>query len=209
MSNTSSNSRHQANQPQQVFENDVDCVDIAARVAMVNFFNSPNMLQNFTEHTRTIKLYPRPVVAVQINSFLQSRPRCSPFLSKFIRTQAVEYYAEYVLCPKNVAFLRVQTGVHAPHIVGDKVKWFGQTLQSVNYKVWNGCNKQFLGQLLSKQTGRCYSPSQMILNQELDYSSDEELSSSSSCSSLTNFANDFLQSEISSATSKSIFILFN
>lgn len=199
MSNTGANSR-QTGGSQQTFENDVDCVDIAARVAMVNFFNSPNILQNFTEHTRTIKLYPRPVVAVQINSFLQSRPKCSPFLSKFIRTQAVEYYAEYVLSPRNVAFLRVQTGVCAPQIVGDKVKFFSQTLQPLSFRVWEGCRRSFLVELLSKQSGRCYSPSQMVLNQDEDYSSDEEMSSSSSCSSLTNFANDFLQSEISTST---------
>ena len=56
-----------------IFGNDVDSVDVATRVAMVRFFNSPFLLANFTEHTRTIKLYPRPVVAFQINSFLQSR----------------------------------------------------------------------------------------------------------------------------------------
>lgn len=204
MSNTGASGR-QPGSSQQTFENDVDCVDIAARVAMVNFFNSANILANFTEHTRTIKLYPRPVVAVQINSFLQSRPKCSPFLSKFIRTQAVEYYAEYVLSPRNVAFLRVQTGVCAPQIVGDKVKFFSQTLQPANFRVWEGCKRQFLAELLSKQTGRCYSPSQTILDQADDYSSDEEMSSSSSCSSLTNFANDFLQSEISTSTTSKCF----
>ena len=116
----------------------------------------------YLKHTRTIKLYPRPVVAVQINSFLQSRPKCSQFLSKFIRTQAVEYYAEYVLCPRNVAFLRVQTGVKDPNIVGDKVKWFSKTLQPLNFKVWHGCSRQFLVQLLNKQNGRCFSPSQVF-----------------------------------------------
>lgn len=69
MSNNTSAKRGQSfsNQPQQNvqnLENDVDCVDIAARVAMINFFNSPNILANFTEHTRTIKLYPRPVVII-------------------------------------------------------------------------------------------------------------------------------------------------
>ena len=57
MSNTSStnSSRQGANQTQQhIFENDVDCVDIAARVAMVNFFNSQNMLANFTEVSELI-----------------------------------------------------------------------------------------------------------------------------------------------------------
>ena len=56
-----------------VFGNDADSVDIAARVATVKFFNSPNVLANFTEHTRTLRLYPRPVVAFQTSSFLRSR----------------------------------------------------------------------------------------------------------------------------------------
>ena len=56
-----------------VFGNDADSVDIAARVALVKFFNSPNVLANFSEQTRTLRLYPRPVVAFQTNSFLRSR----------------------------------------------------------------------------------------------------------------------------------------
>ena len=56
-----------------MFGNDADCVDVAARVATVKFFNSTNVLANFTEHTRTLRLYPRPVVAFQTNSFLRSR----------------------------------------------------------------------------------------------------------------------------------------
>ena len=56
-----------------VFGNDADSVDIAARAATVKFFNSANVLANFTEHTRTLRLYPRPVVAFQTNSFLRSR----------------------------------------------------------------------------------------------------------------------------------------
>ena len=43
-----------------------DSVDVATRVAMVRFFNSPNILANFAEHTRTLRLYPRPVVAFQV-----------------------------------------------------------------------------------------------------------------------------------------------
>ena len=43
-----------------------DSVDVATRVAMVRFFNSPNVLANFAEHTRTLRLYPRPVVAFQV-----------------------------------------------------------------------------------------------------------------------------------------------
>lgn len=70
-----------------IYGNDVDSVDIATRVAMVRFFNSQNLLANFAEHTRTLRLYPRPVVAFQINSFLRSRPRAGPFLQKFARTQ--------------------------------------------------------------------------------------------------------------------------
>lgn len=53
----------------------------------MRFFNSQNILANFMEHTRTLRLYPRPVVAFQINSFLRSRPRTTSFLNKFARTQ--------------------------------------------------------------------------------------------------------------------------
>ena len=53
----------------------------------VRFFNSPNILGNFTEHTRTLRLYPRPVVAFQMNSFLKSRPLKTMFTSKLARTQ--------------------------------------------------------------------------------------------------------------------------
>lgn len=70
-----------------IYGNDIDSVDIATRVAIVKFFNSQNLLANFTEHTRTLRLYPRPVVAFQINSFLRSRPRTSHFLNRFARTQ--------------------------------------------------------------------------------------------------------------------------
>ena len=72
-----------------IYGNDVDSVDIATRVAMVRFFNSQNLLANFAEHTRTLRLYPRPVVAFQINSFLRSRPRAGPYLHKFARTQVM------------------------------------------------------------------------------------------------------------------------
>lgn len=66
---------------------DIDTVDIATRVAMVKFYNSNSLLLNFNEHTRTIRLFPRPVVAFQISSFLQSRPKASLFLQKFSNTQ--------------------------------------------------------------------------------------------------------------------------
>ncbi|TMW39368.1 hypothetical protein DOY81_015552, partial [Sarcophaga bullata] len=97
-----------------IYGTDVDSVDVATRVAMVRFFNSQNTLANFAEHTRTLRLYPRPVVAFQINSFLRSRPRASTFLNQFAKTQAVEFLAEWSLTPTNVAFLRVQTGVMDP-----------------------------------------------------------------------------------------------
>lgn len=104
---------------------------------MVRFFNSQNTLANFTEHTRTLRLYPRPVVAFQINSFLRSRPRASSFLSKFARTQAVEFLAEWSLTPSNVAFLRVHTGVLDPTQIGDKGKWFAHTLTPIRFSVWD------------------------------------------------------------------------
>ena len=65
-----------------MFGNDVDSVDVAVRVAVVRFLNSAGVLANFTEHTRTLRLYPRPVVAFQSSAFLRSRPAPSQFTSK-------------------------------------------------------------------------------------------------------------------------------
>ncbi|KAH9522625.1 hypothetical protein DERF_006191 [Dermatophagoides farinae] len=106
--------------------------------AMVKFFNSNGILLNFSEYTRTIRLFPRPVVAFQINSFLHSRPKSSVFLTKFVQTQAVEFFAEWSLCPDNVAFIRVQNGVYDPSIIGDKAKWYSHQLDAINFRVCSG-----------------------------------------------------------------------
>lgn len=74
---------------------------------MVRFFNSPNVLQGFQMHTRTLRLFPRPVVAFQCTSFLASRPRRSCFADKLSHTQAVEFYGEWALNPSNLAFQRI------------------------------------------------------------------------------------------------------
>lgn len=115
----------------------VAVLSLAGCDAQVRFFNSQNLLANFTEHTRTLRLYPRPVVAFQINSFLRSRPRNSVFLDRFARTQAVEFLAEWALTPSNVAFLRVHTGVVDPQQIGDKAKWFAHTLEPIHFTVWD------------------------------------------------------------------------
>jgi len=70
-----------------IYGNDVDSVDIATRVAMVRFFNSPNILGNFNEHTRTLRLHPRAVVAFQYSSFVRSRPVKSAFVIRLAKTQ--------------------------------------------------------------------------------------------------------------------------
>ena len=70
-----------------IYGNDIDSVDIATRVAMVRFFNSPNILGNFNEHTRTLRLHPRAVVAFQYNSFIRSRPVKSAFIIRLAKTQ--------------------------------------------------------------------------------------------------------------------------
>ncbi|XP_050064071.1 MAP kinase-activating death domain protein isoform X5 [Aphis gossypii] len=115
---------------------DIDSVDIAIRVAMVRFFLSGDVLANLTEHSRTLRLYPRPVVFFQINSFLKSRPNPSLFTCQLARTQAVDYFAEWALTPNNVVFQRIQTGVDDPSMIGDKLKWFANTLEPVTFTVW-------------------------------------------------------------------------
>jgi hypothetical protein len=120
-----------------IYGNDVDSVDVATRVAMVRFFNSPNVLAHFTDHTRTLRLYPRPVVAFQAESFLQSRPKGSSFVSQLAKTQAVEFYAEWSLLPSNLAHHRVHTGLCDPTGIGDKFKWYAHTLEPVSFVVWD------------------------------------------------------------------------
>lgn len=173
-----------------IYGSDVDSVDVATRVAMVRFFNSQNTLANFTEHTRTLRLYPRPVVAFQINSFLRSRPRTSNFLNRFARTQAVEFLAEWSLTPTNVAFLRVQTGVLDPSQIGDKPKWFAHTLTPIRFAVWDD-GSSLNGALRSLQ---------QLENQPTDESgSDSEgaESTSSSYSSLSDFVSEMVSSDLS------------
>jgi hypothetical protein len=47
----------------------------------------------------------------------------------------VEFFAEWSLCPENVAFLRVQTGVYDPALIGDKPKWYSQTLTPIPFNI--------------------------------------------------------------------------
>ncbi|XP_030755986.1 MAP kinase-activating death domain protein isoform X10 [Sitophilus oryzae] len=173
-----------------IYGNDVDSVDVATRVAMVRFFNSQNLLANFTEHTRTLRLYPRPVVAFQINSFLRSRPRASQFLNKFARTQAVEFLAEWSLTPTNVAFQRVHTGVLDPALVGDKAKWFLHTLEPIRFIVWDD-GSSLNGALRSIQAQESQP------TDESGSDSEEGESTSSSYSSLSDFVSEMASSDLS------------
>lgn len=175
---------------QIIFGNDVDSVDIATRVAMVRFFNSQNVLANFSEHTRTLRLYPRPVVAFQINSFLRSRPRASEFLNSLSRTQAVEFLAEWSLTPTNLAFARVQTGMFDPSQVGDKMKWFANTLTPIRFSVWDDG---------SSLNGALRSLHQAETQPTDESGSDSEgaESTSSSYSSLSDFVSEMVSSDLS------------
>ncbi|KOC60958.1 MAP kinase-activating death domain protein [Habropoda laboriosa] len=180
-----------------VYGNDVDSVDVATRVAMVRFFNSQNLLANFTEHTRTLRLYPRPVVAFQINSFLRSRPRTSHFLNKFVRTQAVEFLAEWSLTPSNVAFLRVQTGVFDPFQIGDKPKWFAAELEPIYFPVWDP------GSSLANAL-KSMKEHETQLTDESESDSEEAKSTSSSYSSLSDFVSEMVSSDLSPENSVKI-----
>ncbi|KAI3421210.1 hypothetical protein GPALN_014838 [Globodera pallida] len=115
---------------------DGDKIDVACRVAMIHFYNGPNVFANFSEHTRTIRLYPRPVVALQVDSFLRSRPQQSEFTMELCKTQAVEYFAECSLCPANEAYVRVQAGVTEAAQIGDKAQWFTDTLMPVSFNAY-------------------------------------------------------------------------
>uniref|UniRef100_A0A8C1TY75 MAP kinase-activating death domain protein n=1 Tax=Cyprinus carpio TaxID=7962 RepID=A0A8C1TY75_CYPCA len=179
-----------------IYGNDVDSVDVATRVAMVRFFNSPNVLQGFQMHTRTLRLFPRPVVAFQATSFLASRPRRNGFTEKLSHTQAVEYYGEWALNPTNLAFQRIHNNVYDPSLIGDKPKWYAHQLQPVFYRVYDG--NSHLAEALS-------GPLQDETNDSDptdDSGSDSEAydDSSSSYSSLGDFVNEMIKGDIQGDT---------
>ena len=49
----------------------------------------------------------------------------------------MEFFAEWSLSPNNVAFLRANTGISDPRVIGDKLKWFADQLQPIYYQVYD------------------------------------------------------------------------
>ncbi|XP_034727887.1 MAP kinase-activating death domain protein isoform X30 [Etheostoma cragini] len=178
-----------------IYGNDVDSVDVATRVAMVRFFNSPNVLQGFQMHTRTLRLFPRPVVAFQCTSFLASRPRRSCFADKLSHTQAVEFYGEWALNPTNLAFQRIHNNVFDPSLIGDKPKWYAHQLQPVVYRVYDGSS-----QLVEAMAGPLEDEGND--SDPTDSGSDSEAcdDSSSSYSSLGDLVSEMIQGDIQGDT---------
>nr|XP_048708017.1 MAP kinase-activating death domain protein isoform X13 [Caretta caretta] len=178
-----------------IYGNDVDSVDVATRVAMVRFFNSPNVLQGFQMHTRTLRLFPRPVVAFQANSFLASRPKQTAFADKLSRTQAVEYFGEWSLNPTNYAFQRIHNNMFDPALIGDKPKWYAHQLQPIHYRVYDS-NSQ-LAEALSVPTEKetDSEPTDDSGSDSMDYDD-----SSSSYSSLGDFVSEMMKCNINGDT---------
>ncbi|XP_010220596.1 PREDICTED: MAP kinase-activating death domain protein-like isoform X2 [Tinamus guttatus] len=178
-----------------IYGNDVDSVDVATRVAVVGFFNSPNVLQGFQMHTRTLRLFPRPVVAFQANSFLASRPKQTPFADKLSRTQAVEYFGEWSLNPTNYAFQRIHNNMFDPALIGDKPKWYAHQLQPIHYRVYDS-NSQLAEALnvpVEKETDS--DPTDDSGSDSVDYDD-----SSSSYSSLGDFVSEMMKCDINGDT---------
>ncbi|XP_041493632.1 MAP kinase-activating death domain protein isoform X44 [Microtus oregoni] len=178
-----------------IYGNDVDSVDVATRVAMVRFFNSANVLQGFQMHTRTLRLFPRPVVAFQAGSFLASRPRQTPFAEKLARTQAVEYFGEWILNPSNYAFQRIHNNMFDPALIGDKPKWYAHQLQPIHYRVYDSSSQ--LAEALSGPPERDSDsdPTDDSGSDSMDYDD-----SSSSYSSLGDFVSEMMKCDINGDT---------
>ncbi|KAM3856109.1 MAP kinase-activating death domain protein isoform 6-T7 [Vipera latastei] len=178
-----------------IYGNDVDSVDVATRVAMVRFFNSPNVLQGFQMHTRTLRLFPRPVVAFQANSFLASRPKQTPFAEKLSKTQAVEYFGEWSLSPTNYAFQRIHNNMFDPALIGDKPKWYAHQLQPIHYRVYDS-NFQ-LAEAMNVPADRetDSDPTDDSGSDSVDYDD-----SSSSYSSLGDFVSEMMKCDINGDT---------
>ncbi|CAF0752523.1 unnamed protein product [Rotaria sp. Silwood1] len=177
-----------------IYGNDIDSVDIATRVALVRFFNSPNILGNFNEYTRTLRLHPRAVVAFQYSSFVRSRPVRSAFIIRLAKTQAVEFFAEWSLCPENVAFLRVQTGVFDPALIGDKPKWYSQNLTAIPFNIIE--ENSTLGQAVNSFNAKSNDTEQTPTDESGSDSEEEEDSANSCYSSLSDFVYEMRHSGI-------------
>ena len=72
-----------------IYGNDIDSVDVAIRAALVNFFTAPSVNGDFSQHCSILRLYSRPVVAFQKESFIITRPVCSDFMRALSETQVV------------------------------------------------------------------------------------------------------------------------
>ncbi|XP_031226818.1 MAP kinase-activating death domain protein isoform X5 [Mastomys coucha] len=178
-----------------IYGNDVDSVDVATRVAMVRFFNSANVLQGFQMHTRTLRLFPRPVVAFQAGSFLASRPRQTPFAEKLARTQAVEYFGEWILNPSNYAFQRIHNNTFDPALIGDKPKWYAHQLQPIHYRVYDGNSQLAEALSLPPERDSDSDPTEDSGSDSQDYDD-----SSSSYSSLGDFVSEMMKCDINGDT---------
>ncbi|XP_058858805.1 MAP kinase-activating death domain protein-like isoform X9 [Acipenser ruthenus] len=180
-----------------IYGNDVDSVDVATRVAMVRFFNSPNVLHGFQMHTRTLRLFPRPVVAFQANSFLASRPKQSAFAEKLSHTQAVEYFGEWSLNPTNYAFQRIHNNVYDPSLIGDKPKWYAHQLHPIYYRVYDGNSQlaEAMNTPLEREADNDSDPTDDSGSDSVDYDD-----SSSSYSSLGDFVSELMKCDIKGDT---------
>ncbi|CAH1256775.1 MADD [Branchiostoma lanceolatum] len=188
-----------------IYGNDVDSVDIATRVAMVKFFTSKNVLGDHWVHTRTLRLYPRPVVAFQLATFLKSRGKQTDFIKRLASTQAVEYFGEWCLAPTNTTFQRIQNTVHDPVLIGDKPKWYAHQLAPVQFNVYDD-NSTLASALELAMTDQVDSQSEPPTDESgsdtgSDVSEDAGGSTtSSSYSSLSDFVTDMINSGISGTT---------
>ncbi|XP_055456843.1 MAP kinase-activating death domain protein isoform X6 [Psammomys obesus] len=178
-----------------IYGNDVDSVDVATRVAMVRFFNSANVLQGFQMHTRTLRLFPRPVVAFQAGSFLASRPRQTPFAEKLARTQAVEYFGEWILNPTNYAFQRIHNNTFDPALIGDKPKWYAHQLQPIRYRVYDGNSQLAEALSVPPEHDSESDPTDDSGSDSMEYDD-----SSSSYSSLGDFVSEMMKCDINGDT---------
>ncbi|XP_027631238.1 LOW QUALITY PROTEIN: MAP kinase-activating death domain protein [Tupaia chinensis] len=178
-----------------IYGNDVDSVDVATRVAMVRFFNSANVLQGFQMHTRTLRLFPRPVVAFQAGSFLASRPRQTPFAEKLARTQAVEYFGEWILNPSNYAFQRIHNNMFDPALIGDKPKWYAHQLQPIHYRVYDSNSQLAEALRMPLERDSDSEPTDDSGSDSMDYDD-----SSSSYSSLGDFVSEMMKCDINGDT---------
>jgi hypothetical protein len=118
-------------------------IDIAIRVAFIQFMLSPGLLGALKPHLRCLRLFPKPVVAQQKHFFLRTLVKeqgkqGGPFVKQLIFTQSADCFGEwyYLTSPSSAVMRIMQDRATSPQSIGDKPKYYFERLISLPFSVF-------------------------------------------------------------------------